>query len=341
MTTAYITHPDYLNHDIPNHPERPARMKAIWKLLDDEGLSGRMKKYTPTPATDKHLLAVHTTDYLTEIAQAQKEGYGIRFTVDTVLLPETAITARLSAGGGVCAVDAVMKGEVDNALVITRPPGHHAVSDSAMGFCYYNNIAIAARYAQRQYGIERVMIVDYDVHHGNGTQDIFYDDNAVMFVSTHQSPLYPGTGGMNEIGAGKGKGYTVNIPISAGHGDESYAQIYERIVWKVAEKFMPQLILVSAGFDAHWDDPLANMHLSLSGYHHLDGELIRMAERFCGGKIIFMLEGGYNTDILARGVGNIAYALLGDETYHDPFGAMESRKDISNLVEKIRQLHHL
>ncbi|PJF27725.1 MAG: histone deacetylase [Phototrophicales bacterium] len=341
MTTAYITHPDYVHHDIPNHPERPARMKAIWKLLDEEGLSARMKAYTPSPATDEHLLMVHTPDYLAEIAQAQKEGYGIRFTVDTILLPETAITARLSAGGGICAVDALMQGEANNALVITRPPGHHAVANSAMGFCYFNNIAIATRYAQQVYGIERVMIVDYDVHHGNGTQDIFYDDNTVMFVSTHQSPLYPGTGGLNETGEGKGKGYTVNIPIPAGHGDTSYAQIYERIIWKVAEKFMPQLIMISAGFDAHWDDPLASMRLSLAGYHHLDSQLIRMAQQFCMGKIIFMLEGGYNTDTLARGIGNIAHALLGDDTYHDPFGALDARDDINNLIEKVCQVHDL
>lgn len=341
MTTAYITHPDYVNHDIPNHPERPARMRAIWKLLDDSGLSERMKKYTPTPATDSQLLAVHTSDYLTEIEQAQKGGYGIRFTVDTILLPETAITARLSAGGGICAVDAVIKNEVDNALVITRPPGHHATTNSAMGFCYYNNIAIAARYAQTQYGVERVMIVDYDVHHGNGTQDIFYDDPSVMFISTHQSPLYPGTGDMTEMGEGKGKGYTVNIPIPAGHGDASYASIYKRIVWRVAEKFMPHLMLVSAGFDAHWDDPLASMRLSLAGYHHLDHELIRMAHQFCGGKIIFMLEGGYNTDVLAHGVSNIAHALLGDETFSDPFGTIATRTDIDHLISKICQLHHL
>jgi acetoin utilization deacetylase AcuC-like enzyme len=146
---------------------------------------------------------------------------------------------------------------------------------------------------------------------------------------------------LNETGEGKGKGYTVNIPIPAGHGDTSYAQIYERIIWKVAEKFMPQLIMVSAGFDAHWDDPLASMRLSLAGYHHLDTQLIRMAQQFCTGKIIFMLEGGYNTDTLARGIGNIAHTLLGDDTYHDPFGALDARDDIDNLIEKVRQVHDL
>lgn len=205
MTTAYITHPDYTQHDVPNHPERPARMKAIWQFLADSGLSARMKPITPIPATDAQLLAVHTQSYLSDLAEVEKKKFAVRYTVDTVVLPDTPAIARLSAGGGIAAVDALMRGEAHNALVITRPPGHHAVADSAMGFCYLNNIAIATRHAQKHYGIQRVMIVDYDVHHGNGTQDIFYADEQVLFLSTHQSPLYPGTGALDEIGVGKGK----------------------------------------------------------------------------------------------------------------------------------------
>ena len=342
MTTAYITHPDYVKHDMPRHPERPARMNAIWALLQGNGLSTRMRGYIPSPATNDHLYMVHAKSYVSEVQQAQTKGYAIRYTVDTVVLPDTPAIARLSAGGGICAVDAIFRDGMANALVITRPPGHHAVPDSAMGFCYFNNIAIAARYAKKQYNIERIMIVDYDVHHGNGTQDIFYEDDSVLFISTHQSPLYPGTGAIDEIGKGAGKGYTVNIPISGGYGDEAYKEIYEEIIWKVAERFMPQLILVSAGFDAHWDDPLASMRLSLKGYHHLDMELIRMAQKYCDGKIIFMLEGGYNTDTLAHGVSNIAHALLGDDTYNDPFGVVEARTtETKGLIGKIKQLHGL
>lgn len=342
MTTAYITHPDYVNHDVPRHPERPQRMRAIWSLLNESGLPARMKAYTPSPATDEQILMVHTQEYLSDVMQAERQGYAIRYTVDTVVLPDTPKTAKLSAGGGICAVDAIFRDGMDNALVITRPPGHHAVADSAMGFCYFNNIAITARYAQKQYGVQRVMIVDYDVHHGNGTQDIFYDDNSVLFLSTHQSPLYPGTGSFNETGISKGEGYTVNIPIPGGYGDEAYSQFYEQIVWKVAERFMPQLILVSAGFDAHWDDPLASMRLSLKGYHHLDTELIRMAQKFCGGKIIFMLEGGYNTDTLSYGIKNIAHALLGDDTYQDPFGQVDAHTaDSSVIIEKVKRIHKL
>jgi len=342
MTTAYITHPNYTNHNVPRHPESPARMKAIWRLLDEEGLSTRMRAYLPSPATNDHLHLVHTKNYIKDVMEAEEKGVAIRYTVDTMVLPDTPATAKLSAGGGICAVDAIFKGEAGNALVITRPPGHHAVPDSAMGFCYFNNIAIAARYAQKHYGLDRVMIVDYDVHHGNGTQDIFYDDKSVLFLSTHQSPLYPGTGRLDETGAGDGTGYTVNIPISGGYGNEAYAQIYEQVVWNIAQRFMPQLILVSAGFDAHWDDPLASMRLSLKGYHHLDSELIRMANELCDGKIIFMLEGGYNVDTLARGVGNIAHALLGDEVYHDPFGVVEARtSETPALIEKIKRIHGL
>ena len=211
-----------------------------------------------------------------------------------------------------------------------------------MGFCLLGNVAIAARYAQQQYEVDRVMIVDYDVHHGNGTEAMFYDDPTVLYVSTHQYPFYPGTGAAADTGSGPGEGYTVNVPLPAGSGDTNYATVFEQLVWPVAERFGPQLMLVSLGFDAYWEDPLAEMRLSLAGYSHLAGEVIRMAQ-FCAGKVVFMLEGGYNPDALRYGIANVARLLLG-EAPTDPLGAPSatwSEPDITGLVSQIQQVHRL
>jgi acetoin utilization deacetylase AcuC-like enzyme len=213
-----------------------------------------------------------------------------------------------------------------------------------MGFCLLGNIAIGARFAQREHSIKRVLIVDFDVHHGNGTEAMFYDDDTVMFISTHQSPFYPGTGATSDIGEGPGRGYTINIPLGAGHGDSSYAQLYEHVVWPAARRFRPELILVSAGFDAHWTDPLAQMRLSLTGYAHLTRELLKLAEELCGGKIVFVMEGGYHLDVLSHGVRNIAHALLGDSDISDPLGPPHDKRrepEVGRLIEQLRTVHDL
>jgi acetoin utilization deacetylase AcuC-like enzyme len=216
--------------------------------------------------------------------------------------------------------------------------------DHAMGFCILGNVPIAARYAQKAYGLERVMIVDYDVHHGNGTEAMFYDDPSILFISTHQAPFYPGTGAVHNTGHKDGQGYTINIPLAGGNGDQNYAAIYEQVIWPAAARFRPQLIIVSAGFDAHWTDPLAMMRLSLTGYAHLTRELIRMADQICGGKIVFALEGGYNLEALGHGVANIARALLGDPANNDPLGPPKDQRlepAITALIERLRQVHRL
>ena len=212
-----------------------------------------------------------------------------------------------------------------------------------MGFCLLGNVAIAARYAQNRFGVERILIVDYDVHHGNGTEAMFYDDPSVLYISTHQYPFYPGTGAVTDVGTGQGIGYTVNIPLPAGSGDTNYAQVFEQIIWAAAERFAPQLILVSLGFDAYWDDPLAGMRLTLSGYSRLAGEVMQMAHRFCEGKVVFLLEGGYNLDALRYGVGNVARLLLGDPPT-DPLGAPSDTRpdpDIADLIARVQKLHQL
>jgi acetoin utilization deacetylase AcuC-like enzyme len=210
--------------------------------------------------------------------------------------------ARLAVGGALAAVDAVTRDQVRNAFTAVRPPGHHALRDRAMGFCLFNNIAIAARYVQEHHGLERVLIVDWDVHHGNGTQAIFYEDPTVLYFSTHQYPFYPGTGAANETGAGAGLGFTVNAPLPAGSGDEEITTAFRGKLIPAAEAFRPQFVLVSAGFDAHRDDPLALLRVTEAGYAALTGIVLDLADRFAGGRLVSLLEGGYNLQALARSV---------------------------------------
>lgn len=342
MTTAYITHPDYVGHDLPGHPESAQRIRAVWQLMEHTGLTQRVKQIQAEMVTDEQILAVHSSDYLRLFNSINHFDHGMRFDADTYALPESANIARYSAGGVVKAVDAVLGNGADNALAAVRPPGHHAIPERAMGFCLLGNIAIAARHAQKAYQVERVMILDFDVHHGNGTQDMFYEDDTVLFISLHQYPYYPGTGSIRETGLNQGAGYTVNIPLAGGNGDTNYAALFEQVVWPVARRYKPELILVSAGFDAHWVDPLASMRLTLSGYAHLTRQLIHMAQDLCDGKIIFVMEGGYDLEALSNGMVNIAYALVGDDTISDPLGGINNKEpDISNLVHMLRDLHRI
>lgn len=343
MTTAYVTHPSYTGHDLPHHPEHAGRIQAVWQALESAGVTTRLNRVTPEKVTDEQILYVHTKDYLQLFREIKRYDHGVRFDADTYAFPESADVARLSAGGVVRAVDEVLRGSAQNALAAVRPPGHHAIPSRPMGFCLLGNISIAARYAQNNYDdIRRVMIVDFDVHHGNGTQDMFYGDDSVLFISTHQYPYYPGTGGMSETGLGRGEGYTINIPLSAGNGDDNYAVIYEQIVWKAARRFEPDLILVSAGFDAHWIDPLASMRLSLHGYAHLTNELIRMAKELCDNRIVFVMEGGYDLGALSHGMINIAHALLGDDTISDIYGKQNRPEpDVNGLLQELRDIHDL
>ncbi len=348
MTTAFFTDPRTDDHTLPDHPENAARLQAIIRRLEESGILARLDCRTPLPATDEQLLLVHTARHLALIAEAERRGQPAMLDADTYICPESNLAARLSAGAALEAVDAVLSGAAANALVALRPPGHHALPDRALGFCLFSNVALAARHAQARHGAARVLIVDYDVHHGNGTQDVFYTDGSVLFISTHQSPLFPGTGHIDEIGAGPGEGATINVPLPAGHGDPTFAAIYEQIVWPAARRFAPDLILVSAGFDAHWSDPLAGLTLTLAGYDRLTRALVRMAQELCGGRIVFVLEGGYSLPALAEGVLNVAYALLGDPPANDPLplpeGArrrQQSAGSAERLLERVRAIHGL
>lgn len=344
MTTIYVTHPRYTEHDIPGHPERPDRVRAVWDQLEQAGLTARMTCVEAQPVTDAQILAVHTAEHLSNLDRISQlaDGQMAMFDADTLALGLTPAIARLSAGGVVQVVDAVAGGTAQNGLAVVRPPGHHAIPRRGMGFCILGNIAIAARHAQRAYGLERILIVDYDVHHGNGTQDMFYEDPGVLFVSTHQYPFYPGTGALDDTGAGAGEGYTLNIPLPAGQGDQNYAAVFEQIIWPAARRYQPQLILVSAGFDGHWIDPLAGMRLTLTGYDHLTRELIRMAEDLCDGRIAFVMEGGYDLEAIGSGMANIARALLKDDDISDPLGSSRGKEpDLSQLIAQIKARHAL
>ena len=343
MTTIFATHPRYTEHDYPGHPENADRIRAVWRGLDESGLSERMQSLEPHAVDTDWVLTVHTAAYLDLLRCVSDTPRTTFLDPDTYAGPDALTIALLSAGGAVGVVDRVLSGSAGNGLAAIRPPGHHAMPSRAMGFCLLGNVAIAARYAQRQYGIGRILIVDYDVHHGNGTEAMFYDDPSVLYVSTHQYPFYPATGAATDIGTGPGEGYTVNIPLPSGSGDANYATVFEQIIWPSAEQFQPQLVLVSVGFDAYREDPLAEMRLTLSGYSHLATEVIRMAQRFCDGRVVFLLEGGYNLDALRYGVANIARLLLGDPPT-DPLGSPSDTRadpDIAGLVGQLAQLHGL
>jgi acetoin utilization deacetylase AcuC-like enzyme len=300
--TGLVYHPDYLLHEAGDwHPESPERLRAIVSHLDHVGLTRKLRLIRPEPAADDWILLVHSREHLEDLAEPVRSPP--RFLdPDTRMSADSYRVAKLAVGGALAAVDAVLAGEVRSAFCALRPPGHHALRNRAMGFCLFNNIAVAARYAQRRYGLERVLIADWDVHHGNGTQAIFYEDPTVFYFSTHQYPFYPGTGAAHETGAGQGKGYTLNAPLAAGSGDQEIIGAFRDKLVPAAEAFRPELVLISAGFDAHRDDPLAQLRATEAGYAELTRIVMRLADRFAGGRMVSLLEGGYNLQALARSI---------------------------------------
>jgi acetoin utilization deacetylase AcuC-like enzyme len=294
----------------PDHPERPDRVTAIRERLEADGLLAKAVIIEPRPATDDDILRCHTAAYLKIVKEDVADGERRLSTGDTPISAGSLDTARLAAGGVIAAVDAVMAGTVANAFAVVRPPGHHATPTRGMGFCLFNNVAIAARYAQAKHGVKRVLIADWDVHHGNGTQDIFYADGSVFFFDTHQHPLYPGTGLATETGDGDGEGCTLNCPFPAGAGRaEIVAAFRDRLV-PAAEAFQPELVLVSAGFDSRIDDPLGGFRLADADFSELTGIVKEIARRHAGGRLVSTLEGGYNLAGLASAAASHVQALM-------------------------------
>jgi acetoin utilization deacetylase AcuC-like enzyme len=341
MTTGYLYSPVFLEHEEEGHPESPERLQAIMRELKEGGILPRLTALEPVPATDAQIQAVHTADHLQRVQNLVARGGG-HFDADTYANARSLDAARLAAGALVRAVDAVIAGKTDNAFALVRPPGHHATRAHAMGFCIFNNLAAAAQHALDAHQLERVLIVDYDVHHGNGTQEIFYRTPRVLYFSTHQFPHYPGTGDWREIGEGEGTGFTVNVPLPPRVGDAGYQRVFDDLLFPLAERYRPQIVLVSVGFDAHWSDPLAFENLSIAGYASLARTVIEIARAMCDGRIVFTLEGGYDLDALAHGAAATFRALLGDDDIPDPLGpARRASRDIGDYVEQLRALHRL
>jgi acetoin utilization deacetylase AcuC-like enzyme len=291
---------------------------------------------------------VHDSQYISYIREFAEKGGG-QLDPDTLMSADSYEVARYAAGGVIKATDVVMAGELDSVFALVRPPGHHATARQAMGFCLFNNIAIGAKYALHKYGLERIAIIDFDVHHGNGTQEAFYNDPGVLYISTHEYPHYPGTGSIDEIGNGTAKGTTVNIPLPAGCGDNEYQKVFEQIVAPVVRRFSPQLIMVSAGYDAHWADGLAMMQVTITGFARITEIINEMAGEMCGGRLVLSLEGGYNLTALSSSVRATFEVLLGnkdlgnkdidDKLGKSPFGV--KAPDITSIIKEVQEIHNL
>lgn len=334
-------------HTLEGHPENAGRVEAVLRLLEKYEVTADMLTLEPQAATVEQLTRVHTKSMVEMVRQASAQDWR-RLDADTYVTPASYELARLAAGSAAAAVDSIMSGVAKSGLALVRPPGHHAERGEPGGFCLFNNVAVAARQAQAVHSVKRILIIDFDIHHGNGTQDIFYHDPDVLFVSLHlhlSGFFYPGTGDAHEIGFGSGEGMTLNVPMPLGVGDEGYLQTFTGLIRAKALAFEPELILVSAGYDAHWADPLTPSNttgLSLTGYAMMVQEIIALAEMLCQGRVLFVLEGGYYFPALAHGVLNTVYALLGRDDVVDPLGpAPEAGRDISSLLHSLRQRHLL
>ncbi len=307
---AKVYHPQYLLHDMGfSHPESPKRLQAIIEHLEKCQLLDKIEDIKVRQATFEELNWVHTRDYILKVAQTSGKS-GEYLDPDTFAGPESYETAILAAGGLLQAVDAVLDKQADQAIALLRPPGHHAESSYAMGFCFFNNIGVAAEYLIKKHGFKKVAIVDFDVHHGNATQHMFYDRSDIFFISTHRYPFYPGTGAAEETGRGAGKGYTLNLPMQVACGDLEYQQIFNEKLIPALKEYQPEILLVSAGFDAHEWDPLGGMCVTPQGFGWMVEQLQKFAQDHCGGKVVYTLEGGYDLKGLALSMEQVIRNLL-------------------------------
>ncbi|MDD4860381.1 MAG: histone deacetylase [Dehalococcoidales bacterium] len=343
MSVGYVYDPIYLRHDTGGHVESARRLETIMAHLEECGILPRLTPIKPRAATIEEITQVHRQHYIEEVEQTSKSGGGW-LDPDTVTSPGSYEAALYAAGGTIEATRAVWKRHVESAFALVRPPGHHAAIEQAMGFCLFNNIAIAAKYALNVLDVSRIAIIDFDVHHGNGTQDVFCREPRVMYFSTHQFPHYPGTGSIVETGSGPAKNNIVNIPLPPGCGDTEYLHVFSRIIVPAVQRFKPQMIMVSAGYDPHWADPLAAMQVTVTGFARMTGIIKRLAEEFCSGRMVLTLEGGYHLAAQAASVAATFRMMLGDTKIDDPLGP--SRRtlkppDISVLIKEIRALHRL
>ncbi len=311
MTTGLVTHSIYLQHQTGHaHPERPARVEAVLNELDATQIRQQLVTIDPVQVDEPTLAAVHQPEYLANARHDIASGARQLRTGDTTVCRDSWDVACMAAGGLIAAVDAVMQGTVDNVFCCTRPPGHHASPARGMGFCVLSNVAIAARYAQRRYGLQKIAIIDWDVHHGNGTQDVFYDDPSVLFFSTHQSPWYPGTGAADETGTADGLGSTINVPLPAGSGRRRVMRAVEDKFAAACASHQPEMIFVSAGFDSRRNDPLGGLTLDDEDFADLTRRVGELARHHAEGRIVSALEGGYSLEGVAKASQAHVAALL-------------------------------
>lgn len=336
MSIGIVKHDIYLQHETDAyHPENPKRLEHIYRML--ENLDPTQLDYIePRMATQDELALNHTLSYIHEIASTNGHPHTY-LDGDTVASAKTYEAACMAAGGVLELVDAILSNRVHSGFAFVRPPGHHAEQGKAMGFCIFNNIAIAARYLRRRHGMNSILIVDFDLHHGNGTQHSFYKEKDVLYFSTHQYPYYPGSGWYEEIGSEQGTGYTVNVPMSQGMGDEDYVYAFRDVLLPVAEMYRPEIILVSAGFDTYYKDPLGGMEVTESGFSAMTRILMDLAQRCCEGKLLFVLEGGYDLKGLAASTEAVLTELQGYSEH-----LFEGKKEVSSsLVQMTASLKRL
>jgi acetoin utilization deacetylase AcuC-like enzyme len=332
MKTGFHVDPIYLNHRPPEgHPERAERMEAMLRLARRAGELGVAVLPAARRATAEELSLVHTREHVGTIA-ATAGRRGVVLDPDTYTSPASYDTALCAAGGILDLVDRVMAGELGNAFAAVRPPGHHAGPHRAMGFCLFNNVALGAAYALARHGLQRVMVVDWDVHHGNGTQEIFWNDARLLYVSLHQFPYYPGTGDADEVGGGDARGRCVNIPMRAGFGDAEWTAAFRRVVVPVGKAFAPQLVMISAGFDAHERDPLASMRVTEAGYAAMTDEVMAIAREHAQGRVVAALEGGYDLTALEASVEVVLRRLASDRPAPGTFADAARFDPVYDLV---------
>jgi len=338
---AIIKDDRYLEHNPGDgHPESPDRLRVIHDLIAKE--FSELPLIEPRVASEDEIAAVHDPFYIETVAKTEGRAFS-RLDADTGVSSRSYLVARLAAGGLLNAVDALLDPQSANrnprsVFAFVRPPGHHAEPQRGMGFCLFNNIAIAAEYAIEKHGLKRVLIVDWDLHHGNGTQKAFYDRPDVLFFSSHQYPHYPGTGDFDEIGSGKGEGFTVNVPFPSGFGDTEYLSVYDRVLKPIALEYKPELVLVSAGFDPYVKDPLGGMEVTGDGFGNLATIVREIADATCGGKVLLTLEGGYNPDGLREGTRSVLQALTGPRWTVPVMAAPAAERVMQSIIA--RHKHH-
>lgn len=346
---GFLYDPAVLEHQPPaGHPERPERVRDVMAVLEDSGILETLTRLPVRPATREQLERVHNARYLDAVERIVSQGGGYLDAGDTIASPGSWRAATTAAGAAVGAIDAVMTDDIDAAFALVRPPGHHATPDRAMGFCIVNSAAIAAAHALAAYGLSRVLLVDFDVHHGNGTQEAFYEDKRVLYFSTHQFPAYPGTGSANETGVGPGAGFTVNVPLPPDVGDVGFLQAFDAVLLPLAERFRPEMVIVSAGYDAHWRNSAyvagIRERMTVPGLAQLSLRLQSIADTYCPGRLVGVLEGGYDLEALAYGVLATLRVWQGESRVDDPIGPAPGHAespDLGPFLTRLRQQHGL